>query len=226
VVELERELASHEDRYGHELTRHHLDKALRLADEEKSGDDGLMEYTSKKCIRSCNCIGPKNCYDRTCPLVIELDKPAHPTPKEAPEGLIRLCEELLDIVENPYYSEGNESDTETIHKSDSFDFDKAKKTLSHYRPAPSRTEKPEIVCPACDFEGEAVKVCPSCGTPEKGKASFAGIAPDRTGELVKRLRDLRDGHLWSDAIEDDWRAAEREMAKKIDEILRDFEGGA
>jgi hypothetical protein len=98
--------------------------------------------------------------------------------------------------------------------------------LSRYRPAPSRTEKPDIVCPACDFEGEEVKVCPSCGTPEKGKASFAGIAPDRTGELVKRLRDLRDGHLWSDAIEDDWRAAEREMAKKIDEILRDFEGGA
>lgn len=34
VKELEAELASHEDRYGRELTRHHIERARRLAKEE------------------------------------------------------------------------------------------------------------------------------------------------------------------------------------------------
>lgn len=159
VEKLEHELASHEYRYGRELTRHHLEKARRLA-EEKSGSEGLMEYTSKKCIRSCNCIGPKNCYDRTCPLVIELDNPAHPTPKEAVHNpsvsTPREQKITIDADMLVWRIESILGECEKEHGNPGRAIVEIGEVVSRCRPAPDRTGELVRLCK------EAVQVISQC----------------------------------------------------------------
>jgi len=108
-----------------------------------------------------------------------------------------------------------------------------KDLISRYRPAPDR---PEITCPACDFSGEAIRVCPSCGMGADGKPYYHG--PSRTAELVKVIRlfmkayphefpseCFATGPLTGDPIEDLVVCPGCRAKKAAEEILADFEEG-
>lgn len=135
VDELEAELASHEDRYGRELTRHHIERALRLASLEAKEAEHKCQY------------GKTFYGDNTEQLVlsvVEWLKKVSPSSLEAePPANADLVGELKKCLDHAHPSVYGSDCDEYWWKGYDKKEEDIKEILSKYRPVPVVKEQGE-----------------------------------------------------------------------------------